>query len=117
MEEPQTKRVLVRPGMYRDSVELMRVSAALESLPGVSSAAALMATPANLSLLRDAGLVDEHLATSSSDLVIAVAGSPEAVEAALAHAETLLQGTVASTESASSAGHTRSGRPPTTSRA
>ena len=33
---------------YRDSVELMRVAAEVERLPGVARAALLAATPANL---------------------------------------------------------------------
>ena len=42
--------------LYRDSVSLMQLSAALSALPGVEQASAIMATPANLALLRDAGL-------------------------------------------------------------
>src|SRR6267142_1821425 len=44
---------------YRDSVELMRVAAEVERLPGVRRAALLVATPANCELLKAAGLLDE----------------------------------------------------------
>ena len=37
---------------YRDSVELMRVAAEVERLPGVRRAALLAATPANCELLK-----------------------------------------------------------------
>ena len=46
-------RCLVRPDTYRDSVELMRVAALVEKLPGVSRAALMMATPANRELLAE----------------------------------------------------------------
>lgn len=39
---------------YRDSVALMQTSARIERLPGVVRAAAIMATPANMDLLKDA---------------------------------------------------------------
>ena len=52
-----TVRCLVRRDTYRDSVELMRVAAEVERLPGVSNAALLMGTPANRELLAGAGLL------------------------------------------------------------
>ena len=51
-------RCLVRRDTYRDSVELMRVAAELEALPGCARAALMMGTPANLALLAEAGLLD-----------------------------------------------------------
>ena len=74
-----TIRWLVRRDTYRDSVELMRVAAELEQLPGVTRAALLMATPANRGLLAEAGLlVGEATAAGPNDLVVAVAASDEA---------------------------------------
>src|SRR5262245_24709705 len=73
---------------YRDSVELMRVAAEIERLPGVLRAALLAATPANRDLLAKSGLLDQ-LAESArpSDLVIAVAARDDAAaRAALARA-------------------------------
>ena len=93
-----TIRCLVRRDTYRDSVELMRVAAELEQLPGVTRAALLMATPANRGLLAEAGLlVGEATAAGPNDLVVAVAASDEATaEGALARAERLLVAGVAS---------------------
>jgi hypothetical protein len=54
----RTVRCLLRRDTYRDSVELMRVAAEIEQLPGVASAAPLMGTPANRDLLAGAGLLE-----------------------------------------------------------
>ena len=77
---------------YRDSVELMRVAADVERLPGVRRAALLLATPANLHLLKGAGLLDSDAAAARpSDLIVAVAGDSEAAaEMALERAAELL---------------------------
>jgi len=83
---------LVRPDTYRDSVELMRVAALVEKLPGVSRAALMMATPANRELLAGAGLLDAAgEAAGPNDLVVAVAAAdPAAAERALGEAARLL---------------------------
>ena len=77
---------------YRDSVELMRVAAEVERLPGVRRAALLVATAANRDVLKSAGLLDEAAAAARpSDLIVAVAGDDAtAAEAALARATVLL---------------------------
>ena len=73
--------------LYRDSVSLMQLSAALGKMPGVAQASAVMATPANLDLLREAGLMDAKVAASPNDLLVAVSGkSAAALEAAIAAA-------------------------------
>ena len=41
---------------YRDSVELMRIAAEIEHLPGVIRAGLVMCTPANLAIVAEAGL-------------------------------------------------------------
>jgi succinyl-CoA synthetase alpha subunit len=76
------------PNLYRDSVSLMQLSATLAKLPGVEQASAIMATPANLELLREARLLNgDKLAASPNDLLLALRGKSEAaLEAALAHA-------------------------------
>jgi succinyl-CoA synthetase alpha subunit len=88
---------------YRDSVEAMRVAAEIERLPGVRRAALLVATPANLDVLRSAGLLDEAAATAGpSDLVVAVAGEDAALaEAALARGIALLTTVTQTTAGAS----------------
>jgi succinyl-CoA synthetase alpha subunit len=85
---------LVRRQIYRDSVELMRVAAELERLPGVETAALLMATPANRELLARAGLlVGEAAEAAPNDLVVGVrAADQSAAEAALARVVELLAG-------------------------
>ena len=73
--------------LYRDSVSLMQLSAALSKMPGVEQASAIMATPANLELLREAGLMNGELAASPNDLLVAVRGKSAApLQAALAAA-------------------------------
>jgi succinyl-CoA synthetase alpha subunit len=75
---------------YRDSVALLAISSKLLSLHGISAASVVMATPANVDNLVDAGLAD-GLTASPSDLVVAVAGADGAAcEAALAAAAELL---------------------------
>jgi FdrA protein len=76
----------VEKGRYLDSVALMRVSRRLGALPGVEAAAAMIGTPANKALMRDAGLLDaQGEAAGLNDLIIAVRGTdPQAaLDAAL----------------------------------
>jgi FdrA protein len=76
---------------YRDSVALMQLSARLAALPGVEQASAIMATPANLGLAREAGLLDAEIRASPSDLLIALrAKTADAARAALEEAERAL---------------------------
>jgi len=90
--------------VYRDSVSLMQLSAALSKLPGIEEASAIMATPANLELLEAAGLLDgSTMAASPNDLLIALRGkSAAALEAALASALTALEKPVAAAASGAS---------------
>ncbi|HEY3109902.1 MAG TPA: acyl-CoA synthetase FdrA, partial [Chloroflexota bacterium] len=85
-------RGLIHRHTYRDSVEMMRLASQVETLPGVARAAALMATPANLVLLAEAGLAFDGLAGAApDDLVVAlVAADASSAEAALARATALL---------------------------
>jgi FdrA protein len=63
----------VRKSFYRDSVTLMRLSRDLEEMAGVTSAAAMMATPQNRALLAQAGLLSrEGEAAGAADLLVAV---------------------------------------------
>src|SRR5262245_36319635 len=98
IDRPVT-RGIVRRETYRDSVELMRIAVALQALPGIEGAAALMATPANRALLEQAGFVgggqpslDGWAEARPTDLLVVVRGAVEAVEAALELAATLLAG-------------------------
>ncbi len=78
----------VRPGVFIDSVALMRISRDIAALPGIEDAALMMGTPANLEILADAGLLAEAGAAAlGGDLILAVrARDRAAAEAALAAA-------------------------------
>ncbi|MBE2232589.1 MAG: acyl-CoA synthetase FdrA [Anaerolinea sp.] len=77
---------------YYDSVTLMLVAKELLAMPGVQDAAVVMGTPANLALMRDAGLLTAAAqAATPNDLVAAVlAQDDETAAAALAAVDGLL---------------------------
>ncbi|WP_432923749.1 FdrA family protein [Microbispora sp. CA-135349] len=78
--------VEVRPGVYRDSVTLMRVSRALAGRPGVAVAVVAMATELNTGLARDLGFAVPP--ATPGDLLVAVrASSPGELEDAAAELE------------------------------
>ena len=82
-------RYLMLPQQYRDSVSLMRLSSGFVGREGVKQFSAVMATAANLDLLRSAGLLDGTVSAGANDLIIAVSGSDAAaVESVLADART-----------------------------
>src|ERR1700735_2851474 len=82
----QTAKII--RNFYRDSVALMQVSARISKLPGVRQASAVMASANNLALLREAGLLQDAVAASPNDLLIALDGDDEkALTAALDDAE------------------------------
>ena len=85
-------KCLLRPSEYHDSVTLMEIARTLTQLPGVIDAAVVMATEANKSILRDAGLLlPEVEAAIVNDLVIVVRAESDAVaDHALEVAETHL---------------------------
>ncbi len=87
-----TIKTLIRPGEYHDSVMLMAAARALTELEGVRDAAVVMATEANRSVLKEAGLLTPEAASATpNDVVIAVkADNGEKAEAALAQALRLL---------------------------
>ncbi len=82
---------------YRDSVELMRIAAEVERLPGVIRAGLVMCTPANLAIVDEAGLgkgLDP--AAGPNDMVVALAANDDAAaEAAFERAATLMRGAAA----------------------
>ena len=84
--------------LYRDSVSLMQLSAGVGKLPGVAQASAVMATPANIELLREAKLLEGKVEASPNDLLLAVSGKSEAaLQAALAAALAALEKPVVTT--------------------
>ena len=82
----------VRRSFYQDSVTLMRLARDMEAVAGVARAAAMMGTPQNRTLLRDAGLLTAEGETAGpTDLIVAVlADGASAAEAARAAAEAAL---------------------------
>ncbi len=87
---PHATRVV--RNLYRDSVSLMQLADAVSKLSGVEQASVLMASEANLGLMRDAGLVTGPVDAGPNDLLIAVRAKSEAsLAAALAHAERALK--------------------------
>jgi succinyl-CoA synthetase alpha subunit len=77
--------------LYKDSVALMQVGAALRKRPGIAEASCIMATPANLAQLEHANL-SATADVRPSDLLVVVRGDAQARDAALDAAEALLQG-------------------------
>jgi FdrA protein len=78
-------RGTIHRNSYRDSVELMGIAAELERLPGILRAGLVMATPANLAVLAEAGMADAApLGVTPGDLVVAItAEDADAADAAL----------------------------------
>jgi len=88
-----SERVVVRRGVYHDSVTLMQVSRQAEGLPGVTAAAAVAATPVNLELLARQGFAVDAEGLGPNDLVLCVrADGEEAAEAAVETIGGLLAG-------------------------
>ncbi len=87
---PTVSRVVANT--YRDSVALMQLALQLRALPGVEEASLVMATPGNLALLREVGLLAGEAAARPSDLLIVVrAKTQAAAEAAVAQAQARLR--------------------------
>src|SRR5205814_3738195 len=72
----QATRVV--PNLYRDSVSLMELSAALGKMSGIEQASVVMATPGNVSLLREARFIDGDIAAGPNDLLIVLRGRSDA---------------------------------------
>lgn len=81
---------------YRDSVELMRIASEIERLPGVDRAGLVMATPANLAILIEAGLAEGlDPGAGPNDLVVAVAADADAAQHAMERAAELMRSVAA----------------------
>lgn len=78
----------IRKGFYLDSVALMRLSREIAGAPGIAEAALMMGTPANIAIMKNAGLLKDGAAPQGNDLVLAIRADSEAsARAALAQAE------------------------------
>ena len=102
-----TTRSRCYPNLYKDSVSLMTVSAQVLAVPGVETASVVMASATNVENLAAAGL--GLFEVRPNDLIVAVAGSAEACDAALAKADELLKARAAGSGGDSSGAP----RPPT----
>jgi FdrA protein len=82
----------LRRGAYADSIALMQIAEELRRLPGVESAALVMATPANLAQLAAAEVLPAEAAgATGDDLLIAVRAADAAgARTAVARADALL---------------------------
>jgi FdrA protein len=65
------------PNLYRDSVALMEMSGRIAKLPGIASATVVMATEANIALLKEAGLSSSQIHVRPNDLLIVIEGADE----------------------------------------
>ncbi|MCA9809704.1 MAG: succinyl-CoA synthetase subunit alpha, partial [Candidatus Dadabacteria bacterium] len=82
---------VVKKNHYQDSMKLMQISQKLSGEPGVKNAAAIMATEANLAMLKDAGLLEGMPEATANDLIVAVkADSKEKAEEAVNMLDSLL---------------------------
>ncbi len=86
------KRTLVKNGVYRDSITLLRVSKGAEGVHGVRSAAVVMGTELNKRVLKDIGFQGpEVLKAGTDDLIIAIeADDASSLDAALSETDRLL---------------------------
>ncbi|WP_338703048.1 transcriptional regulator [Streptomyces sp. Q6] len=92
-QPPEQARTLnvVRSDAYADSVALMRAAGHLTDLPGVETASLVMATAPNKRLLADAGLLTaDGDRARPADLLIALRGSADALDRAVAAVDGLL---------------------------
>lgn len=100
----------VRKATYLDSVALMRMTLEVRQLPGVEEAGLMSATPANLAILREAGVLGPAgEAASAADLVIALRARSQAeADAAIAGARRILDARRGRVSQAAQAGFPRS---------
>jgi FdrA protein len=86
------KRVLVKKGVYRDSITLLRISKHVGTVRGVKGAAVVMATELNKRVLSDMGFAGPDVqGAETGDMLIAIeAEDREPLEAAVSEAERLL---------------------------
>ena len=84
----------VLPHFYRDSVALMAIASVTEKRDGIVRVGAVMATPSNLGILAESGMLPDGLSAAPDDLVFVVRGADDAtvtdaLDAAQAAAEQL----------------------------
>ena len=92
---------IIKKNHYQDSMKLMQISQKLGALEGVRQASAIMATKANLLMLKEAELIEEiPESASANDLIVAVqAKSAEIGNEAILKLDSLLMPSDISTTS------------------
>jgi len=92
---------IIKKNHYQDSMKLMQISQKLGALEGVRQASAIMATKANLLMLKEAELIEEiPESAGANDLIVAVqAKSAEIGNEAILKLDSLLMPSVGTTSS------------------
>ena len=94
--------------LYRDSVALMHLSARISGSAGITRAAAVMATKANLDLLAEAGLSSGDIQPRPNDILLVIEGHDEkSISQAMNEAKSALHGSNMPAATASSVGTIR----------
>ncbi|MGB7983328.1 MAG: hypothetical protein WCF36_21320, partial [Candidatus Nanopelagicales bacterium] len=88
MSSADVLSVKVFPRLYRDSVTLMALASGAQKRDGVLRVGAVMATPANLDILTEAGMLPDDVHPAPDDLIIVVrATDQDRADSALQAAE------------------------------
>ena len=88
---PRIEKIV--PNLYRDSLSLMELSARLCGCPGITRAAAVMASKANLDLLAEAGLSSAAMQPRPHDILLVIEGGDESsINDAMKQAQSVLHG-------------------------
>ena len=96
----------VFPNVYRDSVSLMQLSSRFAEGKGIDQVAVVMATPANLDLLREAGLLEGMPDAKPSDVLALVKAKGESAANAILD---LVSGALAPASAGTNAASTQPG--------
>src|SRR5208283_38750 len=85
-------RNVVKPNLYRDSVQLLHLSEEAKRIDGIKDAAVVMGTTTNKEILEKLGLLTEDgRRASENDMILAAKiGSPTLAEVALQHLERII---------------------------
>jgi FdrA protein len=75
MTDQLSARVFAK--LYRDSVTLMALASAAQRIEGVVQVGAVMATPANLAILRESAMLPSEITPAPDDLLIVVRAADE----------------------------------------
>ncbi len=86
---------VVKPNLYRDSVQLLHLSEEAKRIDGIKDAAVVMGTSTNKQILEKLGLLtEEGRRALENDMILAFKiGSAMLAEVALQHLERIVSGT------------------------